>query len=194
MVNIREDNGKKTGIYTRYQQKKRTPWIFLILLVLLIVSLFFMNRPGGKISRARQGDPEITRIQSGGEFTKEGELSFLKSDSSLIVKIDIEIADDDLQREKGLMYRKQMDMLTGMLFIFEDEDYRSFWMKNTFLPLDIIYLDAGRRIVRIHENTPPQSQQSIPSDHPARYVVEVIAGFTALYEIKLGDRMVFERN
>ncbi|MFH0760690.1 MAG: DUF192 domain-containing protein [Bacteroidota bacterium] len=193
MVNSREDHGKKTGIYTRYQKKKRTPWIFLILLVLIIVSIFVMNRPGSKISRARQGGQETSRIQSRGEFTKEGELSFLKSDNSLIVKIDIEIADDDLQREKGLMYRKQMDMLTGMLFIFEDEDYRSFWMKNTYLPLDIIYLDAGKRIVRIHENTPPQSLRSIPSDHPAKYVVEVIAGFTALYGIKVGDMMVFER-
>lgn len=193
MRNIREDNGKKTGIYTRFQPKKRTPWIFLILLLILIISMVFINRPGSKLNPAQSGDPAVSGVQPGSEFTKEGELSFLRSDSSLIVKIDIEIADDDLQREKGLMYRKQMDMLTGMLFIFEDEDYRSFWMKNTYLPLDIIYLDAGKRIVRIHENTPPQSLQSIPSDHPARYVVEVIAGFTALYEIKVGDRMVFER-
>jgi hypothetical protein len=193
MVNIRQDSGKKTGIYTRYQQKKRTPWIFLVLLLILIVSIVIMNRPGSKMSRARGGDQETSGIQSVIEFAKEGVLSFLRPDSSVIVKIDIEIADDDLQREKGLMYRKQMDMLTGMLFIFEDEDYRSFWMKNTFLPLDIIYLDSGKKIVRIHENTPPQSQQSIPSDHPARYVVEVIAGFTALYGIQVGDRIVFER-
>jgi uncharacterized membrane protein (UPF0127 family) len=59
--------------------------------------------------------------------------------------------------------------------------------------LDIIYLDANKKIVRIHENTPPLSEQSIPSDHLAKYVVEVVAGFTALYDIKTGDRMVFER-
>ena len=126
-------------------------------------------------------------------FTKEGELTLVSKEGADIVTIDIEIADDDYQRERGLMFRRTMDELQGMLFIFEEMDYRSFWMKNTHLALDIMYLDKDRIIVDIHENTPPYSTGSIPSALPALYVLEVNAGFVARYQIKVGDQIRFTR-
>jgi uncharacterized membrane protein (UPF0127 family) len=191
MVKIRDDK-KKSGIYTDLKPLKGRPALYLIVLLAALV-LFLVFKPGGR-KNSNSVPPTGEQVQNNGPvFTKEGVLTFMKPDSTQIVTIDIEIADDDEQREKGLMYRKQMEMSTGMLFIFEDEDFRSFWMKNTYIPLDILYLDANRKIVRIHENVATLNEQSIPSDSPAKYVVEVIAGFTALYNITRGDIITFTR-
>jgi len=73
-----------------------------------------------------------------------------------------------------------------MLFIFDDEELRSFWMANTPIPLDIIFADASGRIVRIQRNTRPYSHESIQSEYPATYVVEVNAGYTLRHDIKEG--------
>lgn len=189
MVTLSEKNPKK-GIYTNYRKMKGRPLVYLFVLLVLVVMILWFIQPGRKGSSGPDGQPPSTGEPA---FVKEGELTFLKPDSTVVVTIDIEIADDDLQREQGLMYRRQMEMSTGMLFIFGEEEPRSFWMKNTHLPLDIIYLSAGKQIVSIHENTPPFSEQSIPSRLPAQYVVEVVAGFTALYNIKPGDLITFRR-
>jgi hypothetical protein len=156
---------------------------------MIMFVLYNPNMPDRNNRRGQNAGFEQPRT----EFTREGELRFLRPDSTEITRIDIEIADDDYQRELGLMYRRQMEQQQGMLFIFEEEAYRSFWMKNTYLPLDILYLDAGKRIVRIHENTPTLHEGQIPSDYPAKYVVEVNAGFCALYNIKPGDLITFSR-
>lgn len=122
-------------------------------------------------------------------FTKEGELVFTDSTGNQKVKIDIEIADDDYQRELGLMNRKSMQEYQGMLFIFPFERYQSFWMRNTFISLDMIFADSNKTIVTIHKNTQILSDQSYPSSKPAKYVVEVVAGFTDKYEIQIGDKI-----
>jgi uncharacterized membrane protein (UPF0127 family) len=79
----------------------------------------------------------------------------------------------------------------GMLFIFPQEEVRSFWMKNTYIPLDIIFVDASREIVTIQSNTQPLSTEPVPSYKPAKYVIEVNAGFTSKHNIKEGDRVEF---
>jgi uncharacterized membrane protein (UPF0127 family) len=122
-------------------------------------------------------------------FTKEGELVFTDSAGVQKAKIDIEIADDDYQRELGLMNRKSMQENQGMLFIFPFERFQSFWMRNTFISLDMIFVDANKTIVTIHKNTQVLSDQSYPSSKPAKYVVEVVAGFTDKYNIKIGDKI-----
>ncbi|MCX7611203.1 MAG: DUF192 domain-containing protein [Ignavibacterium sp.] len=122
-------------------------------------------------------------------FTKEGELVFTDSTGNQKVKIDIEIADDDYQRELGLMNRKSMQENQGMLFIFPFERYQSFWMRNTFISLDMIFADSNKTIVTIHKNTQILSDQSYPSSKPAKYVVEVVAGFTDKYKIQIGDKI-----
>ncbi|MEP0862359.1 MAG: DUF192 domain-containing protein [Ignavibacterium sp.] len=122
-------------------------------------------------------------------FTKEGELIFSDSLGNTKAKIDIEIADDDYQRQLGLMNRKEMTENQGMLFIFPRQDFLSFWMRNTLISLDMIFIDESKTIVTIHKNTRILSDTSYPSSKPARYVVEVLAGFTDKHNIQVGDKI-----
>ncbi|MEJ5261831.1 MAG: DUF192 domain-containing protein [Ignavibacterium sp.] len=122
-------------------------------------------------------------------FSKEGELVFSDSLGNIKTKIDIEIADDDYQRQLGLMNRKEMKENEGMLFIFPRQDWLSFWMRNTLISLDMIFVNENKQIVTIHKNTRILSDSSYPSTRPARYVVEVIAGFTDKYNIQVGDKI-----
>lgn len=123
------------------------------------------------------------------KFKKEGELTFTDSTGNSIIKIDIEIADNDYERQLGLMNRESMGEMQGMLFIFPTERYQSFWMLNTLFSLDIIFINFNKEIVTIHKNTTPLSEQSYPSTEPAQYVLEVNAGFCERNNINLGDRV-----
>lgn len=193
MVNIREKNRPKAGIYSNYRKSKGKPVLYLAVLFLVIFIMAVLYNPNREKRRMIQNRNSSSTSSSEPAFVKQGELTFLKADTIVIAKIDIEIADDDGKRERGLMYRRQMELNQGMLFIFEDEDLRSFWMRNTWLPLDILYLNARKKIVRIHENVATLNERSIPSDFPAKYVVEVNAGFCALNRIQVGDGMTFVR-
>ncbi|WP_431137588.1 DUF192 domain-containing protein [Psychroserpens mesophilus] len=123
-------------------------------------------------------------------FQKEGELQLKKAASdSIITKLDIEIADDDYSTQTGLMYRKSMKNHQGMLFIFPDSDYRSFYMKNTEIPLDIIYISEDKQIVSIQKNAKPMDETSLPSEAPAKYVLEINAGLSDIWELEKGDRI-----
>lgn len=89
-------------------------------------------------------------------FTKEGKLSILTTGTdSLKAKFDIEIAETDYETETGLMYRQSMEESQGMLFIFPNVSARSFYMKNTEFPLDIIYIDEAMKIVSYQKNAKP---------------------------------------
>lgn len=92
----------------------------------------------------------------------------------------VEIADDDTERARGLMFRDTLADGTGMLFIHEAEEPQAYWMKNTRIPLDILYFDEGRKLVTQQRNVPPCSAgdacPSYPSDQPARFVLELNAG------------------
>jgi uncharacterized membrane protein (UPF0127 family) len=127
-------------------------------------------------------------------FVKEGELTFIDSQSEYISGIEIEIADDNDQRATGLMFRNKLAENQGMLFIFPTETLQSFWMKNTILSLDIIFVNSKMEIVKIHKNTTPYSEQSYPSLKPAQYVVEVIAGYCDKHNVKEGDKIVWRRD
>ncbi len=160
----------------------------ILFLLLLTPSLFFT-------ACKDEPKPEPHKKLNAGQpqFKKEGELTFKKPDGAEILKINIEIADNDGERQQGLMNRSVMSNTQGMLFIFDVEEPQAFWMKNTILPLDIIYVNAKMEIVSIAENTTPFSEQSIPSHFPAQYVVEVNAGFCAQYGIVAGSVIKFER-
>ena len=80
-----------------------------------------------------------------------------------------------------------------MLFIFSRQEYQSFWMRNTAISLDIIFVNSNNEIVTIHKNTNTFSDKSYPSTKPAIFVVEVIAGFTDKYGINVGDKIVWRR-
>jgi uncharacterized membrane protein (UPF0127 family) len=141
-----------------------------------------------KIDTSDQKETKLTA------FKKQGEVYFQDSLKTLIKKIDVEIADNDDARHLGLMYREGMKEDEGMLFIFPKEEEQSFYMKNTVLPLDIIFVNAKKQIVKIHKNTTPFSESSLPSDKPSLYVIEVNSGFTDKFKIKEGSMIDWRRN
>ncbi|WP_353722594.1 DUF192 domain-containing protein [Dyadobacter sp. 676] len=123
-------------------------------------------------------------------YNKEGEVTFLKKGRPL-TKIEVEIAENEAERAKGLMFRSYLPDSVGMLFIFEQPDEHAFWMKNTSIPLDIIYVGPDKKIVSIAQNTQPYSEESIPPYGLVQYVVEVNAGFTKRNNIQSGDAISF---
>lgn len=116
------------------------------------------------------------------------EVSFLNNPESVepITTVRAAVADDDASRSEGLMNVNNLPEDAGMLFIFDGDAPRSFWMANTPISLDIIYANSDMEIVRIHRNTPPYSHENIRSEAPAKYVVEVNAGFTLEHDITEG--------
>jgi uncharacterized membrane protein (UPF0127 family) len=101
----------------------------------------------------------------------------------------VEMATTEEEKTTGLMYRKELPDGKGMLFDFSPEQEVSMWMKNTFISLDMIFIRADGRILRIAENTEPQSTKIIPSRGLAKGVLEVIAGTAKKYGIAPGDRV-----
>lgn len=126
-------------------------------------------------------------------FKKEGEVIFSKADSTQVKKIDVEIAETDAEKQQGLMNRPWMEETQGMIFLFDKNEPQAFWMRNTIIPLDIIYVNSSWHIVSIAENAQPFSEKSIPSKGNAQYVVEVVAGFCEKYGIVAGDMISFSR-
>lgn len=127
-------------------------------------------------------------------FVKMGEVYFQDKDKKLIKGIDVEIAETDETRHRGLMYRDKMEETQGMLFIFPEAELQSFYMKNTLIPLDIIFISPKKEIVKIYKNTTPLSEKDLPSLKPATYVVEVIGGFTDKFGIKEGNYIDWRRD
>jgi uncharacterized protein len=109
------------------------------------------------------------------------------------VQVRAEIVDTPPAVERGLMFRESLPPNDGMLFVFEQTGVYPFWMKNTLIPLDIIWLDEDWRIVSIAASVPPCRADPCPTyppAGPARYVVEVNAGFTRTHGIARGDRVI----
>ena len=101
----------------------------------------------------------------------------------------VEMATTEEEKKTGLMYRKELPDGKGMLFDFNPEQEISMWMKNTYVSLDMIFIRADGRILRIAENTEPLSTKIISSRGPARAVLEVVAGTAQKYGIRPGDRV-----
>ena len=118
------------------------------------------------------------------------DVSFSNIDGSKSPVIKVEKALTKTDRSFGLMYRKKMPENQGMLFVFPKEDIKSFWMKNTYLPLDIIYISSSKKVVSIIKNAIPLTAVSRPSLAPAKYVVEVNAGLSNNWNVVPGSVLV----
>lgn len=129
--------------------------------------------------------------QKGRIITPESELTFIDSDGNSITTLQIAIADEQMERNQGLMDVRQMGQDEGMLFIFEENQPLSFWMANTPLSLDIMYVNTDSVIVRIYPDTTPFSETSLPSGDPAKYVVETNAGYALTHGISEGMKIRF---
>ena len=106
------------------------------------------------------------------------------------ITFQIEIADTNAQRAQGLMWREKLPKNTGMLFDYKIVDHVFMWMKNTLIPLDMIFISESGRITNIVKNTTPHSIQIIASGAPVLAVLEIPAGTTSEYNIQIGDRVI----
>lgn len=102
---------------------------------------------------------------------------------------EVEIADDDPERAKGLMFRQSLAADAGMLFDFQTEQQASFWMQNTFIPLDLIFISADGTVQTIHVNARPHDTTTIPSVVPVRFVLEIAGGRSVEIGLLPGDRL-----
>ena len=151
---------------------------------LLITLSFSLSLIGCKDNKKVIKQTEIT-------FTKEGELIIFKASDSTQVDLNIEIAATDFDIQTGLMYRNSMENNQGMLFVFDNETERFFYMKNTKIPLDLIYINANKNIVSFQKHAKPFDESSLPSKAPAQYVLEVNAGLVDTWNLSVGDSITF---
>jgi hypothetical protein len=118
-----------------------------------------------------------------------GEVSF--PDRTVVA---VEIADTPALRQRGLMFRERLAQGEGMVFVFEETGFYPFWMKNTLIPLDMIWVGQDKKVVSIAHSVPPCKADPCPNYSPkgdALYVVEVVGGFSKKHQLKEGDQLVF---
>jgi uncharacterized protein len=124
-----------------------------------------------------------------GSLRAAGESTLDIVSKSGVHAFSVELAANEAERSRGLMFRKELPEGHGMLFDFAQDQPVSFWMHNTYISLDMIFIAGDGRIVRIAENTEPMSDRLIPSGAPVRAVLEVIAGTARKFGIAAGDRV-----
>ena len=108
-------------------------------------------------------------------------------------RFTVEIADDAAERSRGLMFRQSMSDDAGMLFIYAGERIASFWMKNTYIPLDMLFIANDGTILQIATDVQPHTLDPVRSDLPVRAVFEINGGQSAARGIKAGDKVVLYR-
>ncbi|PKG41498.1 hypothetical protein CXF67_15240 [Psychroflexus sp. MES1-P1E] len=155
-----------------------------ILVVLNVISVLFSCQTD------KNRETDLTQAFS---FRKDTLLKFVKDMDTLPFTFEIELAQSVYQKETGLMHRKQMKANRGMLFIYENQRERqTFYMKNTFIPLDLIYLNSELEIVDFNLDTKPLSEDYISSEIPSMFVLELNAGQVNQLTIKKGDQVVLK--
>ncbi|MFL5263474.1 MAG: DUF192 domain-containing protein [Anaeromyxobacteraceae bacterium] len=116
----------------------------------------------------------------------------LESPSGRSSAVDVEVAHTPAEVERGLMFRRELAPDAGMIFVFDQESEHVFWMKNTFIPLDMIFIADGGAVVGVVENAEPQTTTPRTVYKKSRYVLEVSGGWSAAHGVKPGDLARFE--
>ena len=166
--------------------KNKNRKIIYIVAILAVAAAIYI------VVNNKNSTPSYTVENTAPTFKKEGELLFIdNTESDTLAVIDIEVADNDQKTAQGLMYRSSMPENAGMLFLMPREDIQGFWMRNTYIPLDMIFVNSNKQIVTIHANTTPMNENSYISTAPALYVVEVNAGYCKKNNINEGDKIDF---
>lgn len=122
-------------------------------------------------------------------FRHDGFVEILAPDGSLKAKFEVEIATKESEHARGLKFREEMADNRGMLFVFEYLDYHPFWMQDTYLSLDMIFIDQNEEIIYIERNTPPFSEELISPEKPVKYVLELLAGTADKQNISEKDKI-----
>jgi len=151
----------------------------MISIVIFLVALLCIQSCKAQNSRSEISPQPV--------FRHDGMLTIHSTTGELIAEFAIEVVQKESELAQGLMYRESMQPEQGMLFVFEQIDYHSFWMKDTYLSLDMLFIDQYNTIVSIAENTPPFSEEQIVPDAPVKYVLEVLAGTSQRLNIKESD-------
>lgn len=151
------------------------------------VFLFFVLSSCNKNKNSRSNDS----YYNGRVVVAEQSVYFLDTELNEISSVEVQISDDVMERSQGLMDVRELPENHGMLFIFDTEEPLSFWMANTPLPLDIMYVNSDSVIVSIYHSTTPFSEKGLPSGVPAQYVVETNGGYAIKYGIEEGYRIRF---
>jgi len=167
---------------------------FILGLTILLVASYTYSHKNANKELPEDPLSETVKPADKAKFIKEGRVTFFnKETKKKIIQIDVEIADNPDEIVTGLMYRQSIPHKAGMLFIYKKTQPMAFWMKNTYIPLDIIFADEKMQIVTIKKNAKPLSEKLILSNRDSIYVVEVNAGFCNKYDIKIGDYLSYER-
>lgn len=122
---------------------------------------------------------------------RPAEVALVPPDGGARTLVRVELARSPAEHEHGLMYRRDLPEGTGMLFLFDRPEIRRFWMKNTYVSLDMLFLDEHRRVVGIEANTTPLDETPRGPDAPAQYVLEVPAGYCQRHRITVGTQADF---
>lgn len=162
------------------QRRRSLQWLVIALAVFVMGGLVYI------------AIPKTPKGPAGPRFTRQGELQFIERESGKEIKsIDIEVKRSPEERNTGMMWRRSMEDSQGMLFIMDRPEPQSFWMRNTYIPLDIIFVDENLKVLNIRANAQPQTLESQPSIGDALYVVEVVGGFCEKYGVQAGDEIRF---
>lgn len=148
-----------------------------------IVLLFTACKEGAK-------DKIVTAAEI--TFKKEGELYFLNSEKDTLKQLEIETAVSSYEQQTGLMYRKTMQENRGLLFIYKEESPRpNFYMKNTYIALDLVYINKNNKVVDIQRDAKPLDESPIPSQAASQYVLEINGGLAKQWNLSKGDSVIF---
>lgn len=164
-----------------------TIFIFMLIFVMEIRPLFSGIEPGKNRGLRSEGEQKVIFVK------------ILETEGKRTLGVfTVEVANTPQAMEKGLMYRSYIPKFGGMLFIFPDSDLRSFWMKNTLTPLDMIFADEQKRIVTIHENVPPCPPVRVncptySSEAPTKFVLEIRGGMAKDLGVEKGDFLSFSQ-
>jgi uncharacterized protein len=177
------------------QSPKYRPIPLLIIVVgIIALGLVFwpVKKEGGETADIQPVTTESTADLPDDTATHDGMVEPVKiidAQGKTVLALNVEIAETPMQWQAGLMHRTELAENSGMLFLFDEPAEKSFWMKDTPLSLDIIYIDTQGKIVKMFERTTPLSQEPLPSGGPIIAALEVIAGTVAKNGIRTGDRV-----
>jgi uncharacterized membrane protein (UPF0127 family) len=173
------------------RKSRRLSFIDLIVILAVVsgMSVFYKL----SVNRTLTIQENMQESESQKTILKQGNVAFYDSSNRKKLDIMVDIAENEYQQGRGLMFREDMPENQGMLFTYEDELQRFFWMKNTKVSLDIIFVDATYKIVKIHKDALPLSENIYPSGVPAQFVVEVRSGFCDRYQLEVGNRISWEK-
>lgn len=137
-----------------------------------------------------QAEPKTTKVQTLDEFFEQDELQIVTTDGTR-QDFTVYLATTAEQQRRGLMFVRQLPERTGMLFVYDDESLHSMWMKNTFIPLDIVFARRDGTVSSVIKNTEPLSLKSLAAIEPVTFVLELNAGVTRRYDIGPGSQLIW---